>query len=243
MCVFAAALHLCWSGCGFRVRPSAPSCLASLFSTFSYASLLCVLPMFVSHRSVLVAVYDEAGFLGGFTCGGVWVGILMLHPTGVPYVCVWGFFCDGGVVYPLLLLGVSGRLLLSLFWCACSAISLGHLRFSAVCHAAGDPSGAPRLADSGWLTSSCGGGFPWGWEFLATAILLPHFGFLPCASAAPLPLLPLRGSAPLPGASACLTPVCWSTPVVVLEGSVLCHLVFLPCAVLFLRACSVRCFP
>ena len=144
-----------------------------------------------------------------------------------------GFFCDGGVVYPLLLLGVSGRLLLSLFWCACSAISLGHLRFSAVC----------RLANSGWLTSYCGGGFAWGWEFLATDILLPHFGFLPCASAAPLPLLPLRGSAPLPGASACLTPVCWSTPVVVLDGSVLCHLVFLPCAVLFLRACSVRCFP
>ena len=28
----------------------------------------------------------------------------------------------------------------------------------------------------------------------------------------PLPLLPLRGSAPLTGASACLTLVCWSTP-------------------------------
>ena len=46
--------------------------------------------------------------------------------------------------------------------------------------------------------------------------LVPHFGFLPCASAAPLTLLPLRGSAPLPGASACLTPfaglllgLCW----------------------------------
>ena len=74
------------------------------------------------------------------------------------------------------------------------------------------------------------------WGFLATDILLPHFGF-------PLTLLPLRGSAPLPGASACLIPVCWSTPGVVLEGCVLCHLVFLPCAVLFLRACSVRCFP
>ena len=44
----------------------------------------------------------------------------------------------------------------------------------------------------------------------------------------PLPLLPFRGSAPLPGASACLTPVCWSTPGVVLEGSVLYHLVFSP---------------
>ena len=34
-----------------------------------------------------------------------------------------------------------GRLLLSLFWCDCSAIFLGHLQFSAMCHAAGDPSG------------------------------------------------------------------------------------------------------
>ena len=56
----------------------------------------------------------------------------------------------------------------------------------------------------------------------------------------PLPLLPLRDSAPLTGASACLTPVCWSTPGVGLEGSLLG---FLLCAVLFLRACSMRCFP
>ena len=128
-----------------------------------------------------------------------------------------------------------GRLLLSLFWCDCSAIFLGHLRFSAMCQADGDPSGVPYLADSGWLTSSCGGGLAWGWGFLAADILLPPL----CASAAPLPLLPLRSSAPLPGASACLTPVCWSTPGIVLGGYVLCHLVFLPCAVLFLRACSV----
>ena len=135
-----------------------------------------------------------------------------------------------------------GRLLLSLFWCNCSAFFQGHLRFFAMCQADGDPSGVPHLADSGWLTSSCGGGLAWGLGFLATAILLPHFGFLPCASAAPLPLLPLRGSAPLPGASACLTPVCWSTPGIVLGESVLCHLVFLPCAMLFLGVCSVRCF-
>ena len=49
-----------------------------------------------------------------------------------------------------------------------------------------------------------------------------------------LPLLPLRGSAPLQGVLACLAPACWSTPGVGLEGS---------CCVLFLRACSVRCFP
>ena len=78
-----------------------------------------------------------------------------------------------------------GRLLLSLFWCDCSAIFLGHLRFSAMCHAAGYPSGVPHLADSGWLSSSCSGGLAWGWGCLATDVLLPHFGFLPCASAAP----------------------------------------------------------
>ena len=207
LCVFAAALHLCWSGCGFRVRPSAPSCLASHFSTFSYASLLCVLPMFVSPRSGLVAVYVEAGFLGGShvgVCGsGSYRYTLLVFPI---FVC--GVFSMTAELSPLLLLGVSGRLFLILFWRACSAISLGHLRFSAVCHAAGDPSGVPHLAGSGWLTSSCGGGFARGWVFLATGLLLPHFGFLPCASTAPLPLLPLRGSAPLPGASACLTPVC-----------------------------------
>ena len=41
----------------------------------------------------------------------------------------------------------------------------------------------------------------------------------------PLPLLPLRGSAPLTGELACLTPVCWTTPGVGLEGSLLRHLV------------------
>ena len=50
----------------------------------------------------------------------------------------------------------------------------------------------------------------------------------------PLPLLPLRGSAPFTGELACLTPVCWSPPGVGWEGT---------CCVLFLWACSVRCFP
>ena len=44
--------------------------------------------------------------------------------------------------------------------------------------------------------------------------------------------LPLRGSAPLPGASACLAPACWSAPGVGLGGSLLRHLVFshVPCS-------------
>ena len=99
-------------------------------------------------------------------------------------------------------------LCLSFFWCDCSAIFLGHLRFSAMCHAAGYPSGVPHLADSGWLPSSCSGGFAWGWGCLATVLLFPTLVFYLVPAQLPLPLLPLRGSAPLSGASACLTPVC-----------------------------------
>ena len=133
-----------------------------------------------------------------------------------------------------------GRLLLSLFWCDCSAFFLGHLRFSATCHAAGYPYGVPHLADSGWLTYSCSGGFAWGWGCLGTDVLLPHLGFYLVPAQLPLPLLPLRGSAPLTGASACLTPVCWSTPGVGLEGSLLRYLVFshVPCSSSGPAACS-----
>ena len=57
----------------------------------------------------------------------------------------------------------------------------------------------------------------------------------------PLPLLPLRGSAPLRGASACLAPACWSAPGVGLGGSLLRHLVFshVPCSSSGPAACAV----
>ena len=62
----------------------------------------------------------------------------------------------------------------------------------------------------------------------------------------PLPLLPHRGSAPLAGAATFLAPVCWSTPAVVpcgwVGGVFAASLCFLTCAVLFLRACSLRSF-
>ena len=119
--------------------------------------------------------------------------------------------------------------MLNLFWCDCSAFFLGHLWFSASCHAAGYPSWVPHLADSGWLTYSCSGGLAWGWRCLGTDVLLPHLVFYLLPAQLPLPLLPLRGSAPLAGASACLTPACWSTPGVGLEGSLLRHLVSPKC--------------
>ena len=95
------------------------------------------------------------------------------------YVC--GFFSVAAELCILSSCWGWGRLLLSLFWCDCSAFFLGHLRFSATCHAAGYPSGVPHLADSGWLTSSCSGGLAWGWGCLGTDVLLPHLGFC-CAT-------------------------------------------------------------
>ena len=117
---------------------------------------------------------------------------------------------------------------------------LGHLRFSAACHAAGYPSRVPHLADSGWLSYSCGGRFAWGWGCLGTDVLLPHLFFYLVPAQLPLPLLPLWGSAPLAGASACLSPVGWSTPGVGLEGSLLRHLVFshVPCSSSGPAACT-----
>ena len=115
--------------------------------------------------------------------------------------------------------------MLSLFWCGCSAFFLGHLRFSATCLATGYPSGVPHLCDSGWLTYSCSGGLAWGWGCLGGCPVTP-LGFYLVPAQLPLLLLPLRGSALLSGASAYLTPVCWSTPRVGLEGSLLHHLVF-----------------
>ena len=96
---------------------------------------------------------------------------------------------------------------------------LGHLRFSAACHAAGYPSRVPHLADSSRLPYSCGGRLAWGWGCLGTAVLIPHLVFYLVPAQLPLPLLPLWGCAPLAGASACLSPVCWSTPGVGLKGS------------------------
>ena len=77
---------------------------------------------------------------------------------------------------------------------------------------------------------------------LGSDVLLPHLRFYLVPAQLPLPLLPLRGSAPLTGASACLTRLLvysWGC----VGGIFAAPLGFLPCAVLFLRAYSGRCFP
>ena len=185
-----------------------------------------VLP-FLLRLPILLSLSPKVASLGGFSCR---------PPSLVVPVFVFGVFLSVAAVLcllPLLLLGVTLALaepplvcLFSLSWDTCG--------FSAPCHAAGCPSGVPLLADSGWLPYSCGDGFAWGWGCLSTDVLLPPWSFFFVTAQLPLPLLPLRGSAPLTGELACLTPACWSTPRVGLEGS---------CCVLFLRACSVRCFP
>ena len=44
--------------------------------------------------------------MGGFTYVDVRAGVLMLYPADGPYIWVWVFFCGGGAVSPLFLLGV-----------------------------------------------------------------------------------------------------------------------------------------
>ena len=119
---------------------------------------------------------------------------------------------------------------------------LEHLQFSATCHAAGYPSGVPHLADSGWLTYSCGDGLAWGWGVLLQMSCSP-FLFLPCACAAspsaasPSGFCTLDGCVSLSGSSLLVYSQGW------VGGFFAAPLGFLPCAVLFLRACSMRCFP
>ena len=67
---------------------------------------------------------------------------------------------------------------------------MGHLRFSATCHAAGYPSGVPHLADSGWLTYSCGDGLAWGWGCLSTDVLLPPWVSTLCLHSFPFRCFP-----------------------------------------------------
>ena len=66
-------------------------------------------------------------------------------------------------------------------------------------------------------------------------------GFYLVPAQRPLPLIPLRGSAHLPGASACLAPACWSAPGVGLGGSLLRSLVFshVPCSSSGPAACVI----
>ena len=199
--------------------------------------------VFVSSLRFGSGLYDEVGFLGGSHGGGGGVGILTLYPAGGPYLCVWVFFlwrwscvssppAGGGVGSYCASFGVTAQ---QSSWGTCGfLLCVMQLATLLGFHTSLTPVGWPppaveasRGVGGVWLRGSC----------------YPTLVFYLVPAQLPLPLLSLRGSAPLPGASACLTSVCWSVPGVVLAGSLLCRLVFLLCAVLFLRACSVHCFP
>ena len=123
------------------------------------------------------------------------------------YLFLWRRSC----VFFLSSCWVWGRLLLSLFWCDCSAFFPG-------------ASAVSRCVSCSWL---------------------PFSGSTPCCLRLADLLLP-SGFCTL-GGCCNLAPVCWSAPAVVpcgwVEGVFAASLGFLPCAVLFLRACSWRSFP
>ena len=135
----------------------------------------------------------------------------------------------------LLLLGVGWALTEPLLVCLLSFF-LGHLQFSATCHAAGYPSGVPHLADSGWLTYSCGDGLAWGWGCLSTDVLLTPWVSTLCLHSFPFGVLQSCRCVSMSGSSL-LQP----NPGVGLEGSLLCHLVFshVPCSSSRPVACAV----
>ena len=111
-----------------------------------------------------------------------------------------------------------------------------------LCHAAGYPSRVPHLADSGWLPF-CGGRLAWGWGVSWYGYPDTPLGFLPCAGATPP-----SASSPL---GFCTLDGCVSLSVFSLlvyswgwvGGVFATSLGFLPCAMLFLRACSLHSLP
>ena len=105
----------------------------------------------------------------------------------------------------------------------------------------GCPSRVLHLADSGWMAYSCGGRFcgilVLHLVFYLVPVRLPLSGFCPLT----LLLLTLAGAAPFQalvcGSTSAVGPCGW------VRGVFAASLGLLPCAVLFLRTCSLRSFP
>ena len=138
------------------------------------------------------------------------------------YVC--GVFSVAAERCILSSCGGWGRLLLSLFWCGCSALFPGAPAVFRCVHAASYPSRVPHLADSGWLPCSCSGRLAWGWGCLGTDVLIPHLVSTLCRRNSPFRFFPFGVLHPC-RVRQHVCPVCWSTPGVGLVGSLLRHLV------------------
>ena len=187
--------------------------------------------MFLSHHSGLVAVYmTKLDSWGVHMWGCVGRDLDVVPCWWSLCMCVGVFLWQrSGVSSPPTGGGVGSYC--ASFGMTAQRSSWGTCGFSARCHAAGYPSGVPHLADSGWLASSCSGGFAWGWGCLATGVLFPHFGFLPCASAAPPSDAPPSGFCALAGcvsmSASCLLVYSWGCAgrvfAVPLGFSPMCH--------------------
>ena len=92
LCVLAADLHLCSSGCGFGVLPGAPSCLSLPFIHLLICFAARKAAKFVSHRSGLVTVYmSKLGSLGENIWGYAGRDLAVVPCWWSLYLCV-GFF-------------------------------------------------------------------------------------------------------------------------------------------------------
>ena len=174
-----------------------------------------------------------------WVCGsGPWRCTLLVVPI---YVCGFFFLWRRSCVPSPPVGGGVGSYWAS-FGVAALPFFLGHLRFSAACHAASCPSRVPHLADSGWLPYSCSRRLAWSWGCLGTVVLIPHLVSTLCRRNSPFRFFPF-GVLPLDGcvsmSVSSLLVYSWGWVGWVFAAS----LGFLPCPRLFLRACGLRSLP
>ena len=127
MCVLVAGHHLWWSGCNFGVLSGASSCLSLTFLHLLMCFSARMTTKFVSHNFRFGSgLYAEAGILGGvYVCGCVGRGLDVVPCWWSLYMCVGFFLWRRSCVFILSSCWGWGRLLLSLFWCDCSALLPG----------------------------------------------------------------------------------------------------------------------
>ena len=145
---------------------------------------------FVSRQSGLVAVsMQKLGYWGVHVCGCAGWGLDVVPCWWSLYMCVGFFLWRRSCVSSPPVGGGVGSYWAS-FGVAALPFFLGHLRFSAACHAASCPSRVPHLADSGWLPYSCSGRLAWSWGCLGTVVLIPHLVSTLCRCNSPFRFFP-----------------------------------------------------
>ena len=166
----SASLAQCGLGGGFLPSFAIFALVWDLLGIFAFIPWLpfwgC---LFLLRLSLLLSLSPTVASLSCFSCRP--------HSLVVPVFVFGGFsFCSHGGVSSSSLLRVGAGSCWDSLVCVFS-LSWGTCGFSALCHAAGYPSGVPHLAASGWLPYFCGDGFAWCWGCLGTVVLLS-----PCTS-------------------------------------------------------------